>query len=630
MADDRNYSLFTPQGKYFSFITLKKNTNLAFKNHPQFPLLIDILSRKYNHNALLYAEFSARMYQSLFEALYQYLSTETVSAHLRDAEFIQIHTENFDFSTTEQSMLENDFQYLRDKFAAADRYLIFIFTDSKFLTRGDKEMYADFFVKQIESLLHHPKSRFLVLTNNKDDLLAPRLQSSFSFLPLTGPTEVDTFTLLKQQRIDLENFHHVIIPDDLLTQAYGLAERYLSTKDTLEKTLLLLDSSAARASTHSELEQSQTSKPILTIHLLTFVLSNWTQIPATHLQLAKFKLPDFMQDMQKRIFGQEAALSIIGKELQSAQAHLEPKTGPFCSFLFAGADHVGKRTTALVLAEQLFKQLTPFYFAQIGAPVFRSFAEINLQRCTDNHYFSLKQVINETPYAIIMFENIDEATPAILDGLQEILTTGYLHDQEGNQYSFRQAIIILSTTLGAKRLSAIAQSLSRDEQLQSADLMHLVMREKNSNVFSSYKQFSPLELAAEIAPEITSYLPTSLCNQLQIVPFLPLSASSIEQIIHLKLKILVKQLDMRYGVELGYAPEIIHFLANDVITKQEREKHSIDIDKALHQLYFCIEQAIVGQHSDNQKSKQLFLQLNETGQLLKCEWIVRAPMRHIT
>jgi ATP-dependent Clp protease ATP-binding subunit ClpA len=122
-------------------------------------------------------------------------------------------------------------------------------------------------------------------------------------------------------------------------------------------------------------------------------------------------------------------------------------------------------------------------------------------------------------------------------------------------------------------------------------------------------------------PAIINTFSLSLCQHFHLVPFLPLNKKAIEKIIRLKLKILGKQLNARYEVELGYAPEVIRYLTNEVLIKWDSSHQSINPSKALKQLYFCIEQTILNQSNDKNFSNQLFLQLNETGTLLRCDWL---------
>jgi hypothetical protein len=106
-----------------------------------------------------------------------------------------------------------------------------------------------------------------------------------------------------------------------------------------------------------------------------------------------------------------------------------------------------------------------------------------------------------------------------------------------------------------------------------------------------------------------------------VIPFIPLNRIAIEKVLRLKLRHLGNTLESRYGIELSYAPEVLRFLTHEIIKKQESDNQSIDVDKALNHLYFSVEQAILSQADNKNRPNQLFLQLNETGQLIRCDWL---------
>lgn len=613
MPGESNNTFFTQYGKYLSPQIANANTTIPFKDHAQFSMLVDILGRKDNHHAILHTDFAPKMYAAFFEAFLQHLNSENIPELLRSTNLILLDIYSSTFSAAKQKSIISDFEKLRDYLDKHNKLLLIALTRNEILNNKED----DFLHVQFESLLAHPRCRFMVMSKS-DDISD---NDNFSVVKISGPTETDILTLLKQQRTELESYHHVIIPDDILPYAYSLTERFLSTSHTLEKTLLLLDSSSARASTMESIDKDSQIKPVLTINTLTSVLAGWTQIPATHLQLNKFKLSEFKLGMQQRIFGQETAINIIGHELQQSQARLQQKFSPFCSLLLAGPIRSGKETMALALVDQLFKQLNVLYYIQTASPSLNSIADIKVQRCLDKQYMSLKEVIRQTPYAVIMIENVEHASAAVLDGLHEILTTGYLHDTTGTQYNFRQSIFILTTTLGSQRLCDISKSLTPEMEEESVDLMQLVMNEKKHSTRKEGRDPSPHEMIEAIMPDIMSHFPISFCQHLHIVPFLPLNHLAIEKIIRLKLKTLGKQLDTNYGIEFAYAPEIVRFLANDILHKQEEDHQVIDTDTTIKQLYFTVEQAIVSQAENKNRPNQLFLQLNETGQMLRCDWL---------
>jgi DNA polymerase III delta prime subunit len=611
-------TFFTHYGKYVSPPS-KKMTSIPFKNHPQFQILADILSRQNHHHAIICADFSANVYISFLQALLEHLNQDSIPHPLRKTKLMCLNLENALFTEIKQLSIEKDFEALRNLLTHSDKYLLVTLPCQDLFSKESKKADERFLRRQIETLIAHPRCRFLLTTDSTNAAQYRYLADQFSFLHITELTDTDVIAILKQQRIEFEFFHKVEIPEELLSQTYLLAERFLSTTHTLEKTLLLLDSSAARISAGKLMGATSQTNPVLPLSTVLDVLSDWTNIPSSHLLINQFKYNVFVQDIQQYIFGQDMAITIIGHELLQAQTHLQQKQGPFSSFLFAGPTHAGKKTTAFALTEQLFKQSDALYFAHptLTNP---TLADTKLQRGLDKQFFSITDVVRQTPYAIIMFENVEKYSLTMLNGIQEILSTGYLHDIDGNQHNFRQTIIILSTTIGAQSLTELAETLTPNEDNYTMDLMQLVINEQKQET-RHLSQYSAQEIIEKIMPDIIDTFSLSLCQHLHLVPFVPLNKMAIEKIIRLKLKILGKQLNARYGIELGYAPEVIRYLTNEVLIKWDSSHQSINPSKALKQLYFCVEQAILNQADDTKYSNQLFLQLNDMGHLLRCDWL---------
>lgn len=619
MAPEQKESFFTQHSKYISIQHFKKNAAIPFKDHGPFSILVDILSRKESHHAVLCTDFNPKMHHYLLEAFLQYLTHENIPHPLRSLDLIFLDIAHLTFSKTKQKSIEKDFLSLQESLQHADKYVLFLLPSIHLLSPQIKSPKDIFLQKQIKMLIQHPKCRFLVLAHSKEYKQYTDVDDQFIPVGIPGPSDADMMIILKQQRTEFENFHHVLIPEELLTYAYSLAGRFLSAHNTLDQALLLLDSSAARAAASERIDNANQIKPVLTISILTQVLAGWTQIPAANLLLHKFKLSDFIHGMQQQIFGQNSAITLLAHELQQSQAHLQQQIKPFCNLLFTGPEHSGKKTLAIALAEQLFNQPGVLFFAQAASLTLTSIADLKMQSHKDKRSLTLKDLVRQTPYAILFFDHIDQAPTLVLEGLQEILSTGYLYDQEGNHYNFRQAIILLSTTLGSGRLIDLAKTLVPEEE-HSLDLLQLVMNEQQRESFSSH-HYSPEEISEEIVTEISSFLPKSLCQYLHVIPFLPLTMDALEKMVRLKIKLLGKMLDTRYGIELGCAPEVIRYLCHEIRRKEEFDNKATDKDKALKQLYFVVEQAILNQPDNKLRSHQLFLQLNETGQILRCDWL---------
>lgn len=618
--------IFSQYGNHISHSKIKKNTPIPFRDHDKFDLLIDILSRKDCHHAALIAGFPVYLHAQFLTALSLFLSQDTIPHMLRGADIVYFDVKNILTSDNHFKTIEQDFQNFLNTLNHSEKCTLLAFSDMDLFFSGQQAQRDSRFNFVLETLLNHPKCRVITFIHPGHTNPHVRHPESFDQVQLEGPSNADIAAILKMERAELENYHQVVIPDELPGYAYALAERYLSTDYTLQKALLLLDSSAARVSITERQDNNLTLKPVMTLHSITQILSGWTRIPASHLQLNKFKYSDFIQGMQQQVYGQDAAIALLGHELQQSLAHLQQNIGPFCSLLFAGPQHSGKHTAAVALANQLFKQPDILYIVQPSACPVNSIMEIKLQSYTKKSSTTLKDLVRQSPYAIILYENADKAASATIDGLQEILSTGRFQDANGETYNFSQTIIILTTVLGTNLLHEIAKTFTPEPESTDMDLLQLVMREQKHEALTSH-HYSPQEIADTVRGSIASTLPASLCQYMHVIPFLPLNDASIEQIMRLKLKELGKTLDGRYGIELGYAPEITRYLAIELQKKSMADHQPADIDTVLKQLYFAVEQAVLSQADNKNRPNQLFLQLNETGEILRCDWLASAPAR---
>lgn len=577
-----------------------KSSNIPFKNHPQFPLLVDVLIRKHKHHAVLQTLFSTRMILPFLHALIAHISHDHIPHHLRHTELILLDEINETNLTTILNQLNQSNNYL----------LLAIHSNHS----------LDYLKLALDKLIAHSKCRILILTNHDES----HYDDCFAEIAIAKPADTDILALLKQQKAELENFHHVLIPDEILIEAYQLAERYLSTQDALDQALLLLDSSAARAAVYEQANQHSAIKPALTSATLLQVLASWTSIPVSHLPLNTFHASEFSHALQQKIIGQDMAIALLAQKLQQAYARVQEIGGPFSTFLFAGERYTGKKSTASMLAEQLFNRRDALYVASLS-PACTSLLELKLQRRSDFQFLSLKKIIRQTPYAILFLENIEQAPSELINELIDALSTGTLHDTDGTHYYLHQSILLLSTTTGADRLAELVKPAAHEEKSSQIDLMQFILQQKQAT-HDGHCQLTAHEIAQELQQALVTSLPAALCQRAHIIPFIPLTQSVVDQIIRLKLKLLGKQLDSRFGIDLGYAPEIIRFLADEALSKEK----SGNIDSAIKQLYLSIEQTILEQEHNPHRPNQLFLQLNETGQVLRCHWLTGTAREHAT
>lgn len=615
--------------KYFTTLfPTDKQTPPALKETPQIPFILDTLGRKEHHHLLLFGTQSEKFNLSFLENIAFHLADEHVPKPLRESYFWHWDITGLLTSGCDPNIIEQSFKTFTNTVCASHKRILLAINDiSPLLNKASNPM-EEAVGELLKTLLSDEQWRIIAVSHSIDQRTLqqhPQIAKGFSGVKLNEPTHHDALAILKTCRDDLENFHHVIIPDETFSYALSMANHYLSGQQlSLDKALQLLDSGAARASALERNEQTG-HKPILTNNLLANIVSNWTKIPLSHLQYNKFKANDFIEAVQKNIFGQDPAINVIGLALQYARLKLQTKTGPLCSFLFAGPANVGKTETAFAIAEQLFG----FKGALLRISLDKSYrpaslSEIKVMTQADESYcLSLFEAIQQSPYAVVLLENVNQAPPGTMDLFHDILMQGHAVDDLGNKYDFRHAIVIITTTLGSDRIITLTQPQPTNDAAQTLDLMQLVLNEPTTDTPPPQQtHLSPQELCEEMMPALETYFSIKLLRQLNIVPFSVLDYAPIEKIIRLKLRALAKQLDASYGIELAYSPEVVRFLVQETLWRGETTR---PIDKTLEQhLYSCVAHELLSHSEDKTKPKRLQLQLNDAGQLLRCEFVASA------
>src|SRR5450432_1321162 len=187
------------------------------------------------------------------------------------------------------------------------------------------------------------------------------------------------------------------------------------------------------------------------------VVSRWTGVPVTSIKEEETqKLLRVEEELHKRVISQEKAISALARAIRRSRAGLKNPARPIGSFLFLGPTGVGKTEMARTLAGFLFgseKSLIRFDMSEfmekhsvsklIGSPPGYVGYEEGGQ---------LTERIKRAPYSILLFDEIEKAHPDIFNILLQVFEDGILTDALGNTIDFKNAIIIMTSNLGARFL----------------------------------------------------------------------------------------------------------------------------------------------------------------------------------
>lgn len=202
---------------------------------------------------------------------------------------------------------------------------------------------------------------------------------------------------------------------------------------------------------------------------VTLAISIMTGIPASKLGAdERSKFAQMTETLQQRVIGQSDAIVALSRAVKAARVGLKDPKRPIGSFLFLGPSGVGKTETARALAEFLFG--TEDQMIALDMSEYQKDDTINRLIGSPPGYVGyeaggqLTEKVLKTPYAVVVFDEVEKAHPRILDILLQVMEEGRLTDGQGRVANFRETVVLLTSNLGARYLNdpALAPDASRE------------------------------------------------------------------------------------------------------------------------------------------------------------------------
>jgi ATP-dependent Clp protease ATP-binding subunit ClpB len=185
------------------------------------------------------------------------------------------------------------------------------------------------------------------------------------------------------------------------------------------------------------------------------VVSAWTGIPISKMMSGELqKYLDLEKVLEKRVVGQEMAVSAVADAIRRNKAGLSDQNRPLGSFLFLGPTGVGKTELAKTLADFLFndeKALTRIDMSEYG----EKFSVSRLIGAPPGYVGyeeggQLSEAVRRRPYSVVLFDEIEKAHPEVFNVFLQILDDGRLTDSQGRVVNFKNVIIIMTSNLGSE------------------------------------------------------------------------------------------------------------------------------------------------------------------------------------
>jgi ATP-dependent Clp protease ATP-binding subunit ClpC len=426
------------------------------------------------------------------------------------------------------------------------------------------------------------------------------LERRFQPVIVEEPSIEETIEILKGVRSAYEEHHRLKITDDALDAAAHLSARYVTERFLPDKAIDLIDESSSRVRMYKstaaqtakeimaqlreirqnyalaqedgryddaqdylarqealeiQLERLRTgwdraNSPEVTAEDIAEVVSMWTGVPVMQIaQEESQRLLHMEDELKAHIIGQDEAIQAISKAVRRARAGLKDPRRPIGSFMFLGPTGVGKT--------ELTKALARFMFGSEDALI-----QLDMSEFMERHTVSrlvgappgyvgyedagqLTEAIRRRPYSIVVFDEIEKAHPEAHNMLLQIMEEGHLSDARGHKVDFRNAIIVMTSNVGAdmiKRQGSLGFDLKKSKEVEE----RLSYEEMRKKLMDSLRRI--------FRPEFINRLDS-------VIVFRSLNKEDIKQIVQLELDKVARRLE-EHSIVLKAAPAALEKLAD--------------------------------------------------------------------
>ncbi len=312
--------------------------------------------------------------------------------------------------------------------------------------------------------------------------------SLFEKVEVSGISKKETLTLLEYLTFTLEKKHKVFISYPALSQIISLTGRYFPSFPFPEKAIDVLDAAAVYvASLRKE-------KKVLPKHIAR-IITEKTEIPVGEIASEEKEALLNLEDLiHQRIINQEEAVREVSTALRRARSEITIRKGPMGCFLFLGPTGVGKTETSKALAENYFGSEDKMI--RLDMSEFQDIKDIPRLIGSEKETGLLTSLVRESPFSLILLDEIEKAHPNILNLFLQVLDEGHLTDGFGRKINFKNTIIIATSNAGYQViLKAIKEktnwSMIKQELLDFL-FQNGIFRPEFINRFDAMVVFQPL------------------------------------------------------------------------------------------------------------------------------------------
>ena len=519
------------------------------------------LLRKTKNNPLLIGEAWVGK-TAVVEWLAQKINTWDVPNKLKNKRIMMLDMGSLLAGTKYRGEFESRLKAILDEASdATHNIILFIDELHTIIWSGNQEGSADA-ANMLKPLLARGKIKLIGATTfdeyQKHIEKDPALKRRFQEIHVNEPSIDDTILILKGIKKNYEDFHGVHIEDESLVHAVSLSKRYILNKQLPDKAIDIIDEACARKSTMMEkmemnddfvqLENSLVAlskkieqaiekqdyfaaanhkqqeeaikaqmkqmrmqntlpehlRPTITKEDIGVVLAEKIWVPSDHVTASEVeKLRRLEAGLSGQILGQEDAVKAVVHAMKRNRLSVIQKNKPIASFIFMGPSWVGKTFLAKLLAKEYFGDE-------------KSLIRVDMSEFMEKHSVSklvwspagyvgydeggnLTEQVRRKPYSVILFDEIEKASPDVLNIMLQILDEGHLKDNKGRMIDFKSTVIIMTSNIGSEVFSKKSWTIGfHNMAIDEKDLIKKEFEVQKGKVLERLKDWMKPELLNRI------------------------------------------------------------------------------------------------------------------------------------
>ncbi|SDA29808.1 type VI secretion system protein VasG [Pseudomonas sp. NFPP10] len=281
--------------------------------------------------------------------------------------------------------------------------------------------------------------------------------------------------------------------------------------------------------------------PTVDYQAVASVVADWTGIPVG--RMARNELETVLnldQHLKKRIIGQDHALQMIAKRIQTSRAGLDNPNKPIGVFMLAGTSGVGKTETALALAEAMYGGEQNVI--TINMSEFQEAHTVSTLKGAPPGYVGygeggvLTEAVRRKPYSVVLLDEVEKAHPDVHEIFFQVFDKGVMEDGEGRMIDFKNTLILLTTNAGTELIANVC---------------------KNPQAVPE-----PEEIAKALRQPLLEIFPPALLGRLVTIPYYPLSDEMLKAITRLQLGRIKKRVESTHKVDFDFDDEVIDLIVS--------------------------------------------------------------------